>query len=268
LTAIEIAAVFDAARADYATLAPRLWNPLGKVLVAHSRPRTGERVLDACCGAGASALPAARAVGPSGRVDAVDLADALLEEGRAAALAMPQVRFVKADVRDWRAPAGYDLVQSGFGVFFLPDMDAGSKTLLGLLRDGGRFVVQTWRQAALVEFAECLLDAVRDESSQPPSMPEASASRRIDTPGKLYQWLEALGLAGVRVSQVPFHPPLEPELAWGLVLGSGFRALLDPLEPDGVARVRAGLLRRIGRRRLKVLDASCLVGTGTLGRGR
>jgi ubiquinone/menaquinone biosynthesis C-methylase UbiE len=269
LTATEIAAVFDAAHADFTTLAPRLWNPLGKALVAHSQPRTGERVLDAFCGAGASALPTARAVGPSGWVDAIDLADALLEEGRTAALDLPQVQFIKADVRDWRPTAGhYDLVQSGFGVFFLPDMDAGSKTLVGLLRDGGRFAVQTWRQGALVEFAECLLEAVRNESSQPPSMPEASASRRVDTTDKLHHWLLALGLVDVRVTPIPFHPTLDPELAWRLVLGTGFRGLLDPLGPDGVARARAGLLRRIHHRRLTMLDANCLVGTGTFGSDR
>jgi ubiquinone/menaquinone biosynthesis C-methylase UbiE len=269
LTATEIAAVFDAAHTDFATLAPRLWNPLGRALVAHSQPRTGEHVLDAFCGAGASALPAARAVGPSGQVDAVDLADALLEEGRTASLDLPQVRFIRADVSQWRPTVGhYDLVQSGFGVFFFPDMDAGSKALLVLLRDGGRFAVQSWRQGALVEFAECLLEAVRDEASQPPSTPDASASRRIETIGKLHQWLVGLGLVDVRVTQIPFHPMLDPELAWGLVLGSGFRSLLDQLDPDGVARVRVGLLRGIHRRRLNLLDASCLVGTGTLERRR
>jgi hypothetical protein len=77
-----------------------------------------------------------------------------------------------------------------------------------------------------------------------------------------------LGLVDVRVTQIPFHPMLDPELAWGLVLGSGFRSLLDQLDPDGVARVRVGLLRGIHRRRLNLLDASCLVGTGTLERRR
>jgi methylase of polypeptide subunit release factors len=40
------------------------------------------RVLDLCCGAGASAIPAAQAVGPTGRVLAVDVAEPLLETAR------------------------------------------------------------------------------------------------------------------------------------------------------------------------------------------
>ena len=47
--------------------------------------RCGARVLDVCCGTGASALPAAQAIGPGGTVIAVDLAEGLLRLGRAKA---------------------------------------------------------------------------------------------------------------------------------------------------------------------------------------
>jgi ubiquinone/menaquinone biosynthesis C-methylase UbiE len=53
-----------------------LWDPLGEAYVDLVAPAPGDRVLDACCGAGASAIPAARAVGASGTVDAVDLTPA------------------------------------------------------------------------------------------------------------------------------------------------------------------------------------------------
>jgi ubiquinone/menaquinone biosynthesis C-methylase UbiE len=46
---------------------------------------SGARVLDVCCGSGASAIPAAEAVGPAGQVLAVDLAEDLLALGRAKA---------------------------------------------------------------------------------------------------------------------------------------------------------------------------------------
>jgi hypothetical protein len=41
-------------------------------------------------------------------------------------------------------------------------------------------------------------------------MPDASASRRIDTTDKLHYRLVALDLVDVRVTQIPFHPTLEP----------------------------------------------------------
>ncbi|MEX5303227.1 class I SAM-dependent methyltransferase [Kocuria sabuli] len=50
------------------------WEPVSRAGVVISQPQPGERVLDACCGTGASALPAARLVGPTGYVHGVDLA--------------------------------------------------------------------------------------------------------------------------------------------------------------------------------------------------
>ncbi|WP_260478999.1 methyltransferase domain-containing protein [Kibdelosporangium aridum] len=52
---------------------------MGAATVAVAGPKPGDRVLDACCGAGASAVPAARLVGPEGVVDAVDLSGAMVD---------------------------------------------------------------------------------------------------------------------------------------------------------------------------------------------
>ncbi|MBO0771728.1 MAG: methyltransferase domain-containing protein [Actinobacteria bacterium] len=257
------AAAFDAAGADYAELASRLWDELGQILAGYAAPRRGERVLDACCGTGASALPAARAVGPTGRVDAVDLAPSLLAHGRVAATGLPQLRFIHGDVSRWRPADGpYDLVQSGYGVFFLPDMDAGGSHLVSLLRPGGRFAVQTWRQGALASFAACLFDTVAAEApAQLPRWQPPSASGRIDTSAKLSGWLSSLGLVDGRVWNVDYVQPLTPGLAWNMVSGSGWRLLLAGLGDSTRARIRGGLLRRIRQRGLTTLDAGSLAGT-------
>lgn len=260
------ASVFDAAAADFMTLAPRLWDPLGRMLAERSAPRPGERVLDACCGAGASALPAARAVTAAGRVDAVDVSGALLEGGRRAAGDLPQIRFVQGDVTTWRPADGpYDLVQSGYGVFFLPDMDAGSRHLVSLLRRGGRFAVQTWRRGALAEFARAMFEAAAGEVPQPMQPPaSARAGERIDSVPKLAQWLSSLGLTEVRVWEVPCVQPLTAELAWGLVRGTGWRHLLSACDEAAAQRIRDGLLARIRERGLAELDAGSLTGIGIL----
>lgn len=258
------ASVFDAAAVDFMTLAPRLWDPLGRMLVERSVPRPGERVLDSCCGAGASALPAARAVTVAGRVDAVDVSGALVEGGHRAARDLPQLRFVQGDVTSWRPAHGpYDLVQSGYGVFFLPDMDAGSRHLVSLLRSGGRFAVQTWRQGALADFARCMFEAAAGEVALPVQRPaSAIASERIDSLPKLAQWLSSLGLTQVRVWEVPCVQPLTPELAWGLVRGTGWRYLLNGCDEAAAGRIRDGLLARIGQRGLTELDVGSLTGIG------
>jgi ubiquinone/menaquinone biosynthesis C-methylase UbiE len=75
---VTIGEVFSAGAEEFHRWSPLLWDPVGQATAQAAFPTPGERVLDACCGAGASALPAARAVGPDGRVDAVDLARSLL----------------------------------------------------------------------------------------------------------------------------------------------------------------------------------------------
>jgi ubiquinone/menaquinone biosynthesis C-methylase UbiE len=255
---------FDAAAEDFVRLAPRLWNPLGRMLAGHTAPRPGERVLDACCGAGASALPAARAVGTAGRVDAVDLSLPLLEHARRAARDLPQARFVHGDVSTWRPGEGpYDLVQSAYGVFFLPDMDAGARHLVSLLRGGGRFAIQTWRRGALADYARCLFEAVSGELGRPIERPpSAAAGERIDSQEKLRKWLTSLGLAETRVHEVRFVEPLTPELAWDMALGMGWRGLLADLDKAAELRIRDGLMARIAERGLAELDASSLAGIG------
>ena len=88
------------------------------------------RVLDVCCGAGAATIPAAEAVGASGSVLGVDLAENLLELGRrkAANGGLANVEFRAGDLRDLRLPeATFDAVICAFGIFFVPDMEARSE---------------------------------------------------------------------------------------------------------------------------------------------
>lgn len=264
VTIADPAKTFDAAAPDFAALAPLLWDPLGRELVAHTAPRKGERVLDACCGAGASAIPAARAVGPDGRVDAVDLSARLLDAGRSAAQDLPQLCFQQSDAGTWRPADGpYDLVQSAYGVFFLPDMDAGSARLISLLRPGGRFAVQTWRHGALADFARCMFEAFSTELGRKIAPPAArSAGARIDTPETLAGWLDGLGLTDVQATEIPFTRPLTEDLAWGLVRGTGWRHLLDGCDAATQTRIRDRLVSLLAERDLTELDAGSLVGTG------
>jgi ubiquinone/menaquinone biosynthesis C-methylase UbiE len=71
------------AAADYYDAEPLgFWARYGRRTVERLRLRHGAHVLDVCCGSGASALPAAQAVGPEGQVIAVDLAAELLKLAR------------------------------------------------------------------------------------------------------------------------------------------------------------------------------------------
>lgn len=260
----EVGALFDAAADGFVIWSPLLWEPIGEATATAAALRPGERVLDACCGTGAAALPAARAVGAQGHVDAVDIADGLLGRARHLGADLPQLHVHLADVTAWTAKP-YDALLCQFGVFFLPDMDAGSAHLVGLVRPGGRAVVTTWLagstdllvapmgRAAAAEHA-------RAGTTMPQSLRARAASRRVETPEGLAGWLAALGLSDVAVTETRTAVPLTPELAWSFATGAGPRVLLTGLDDAALARVRERYLRELAD--VAVFDAVALVGTG------
>jgi trans-aconitate methyltransferase len=263
-TPADHAATFDAASAGFARIAPVLWNPLGERLVRAGAPVAGERVLDVCCGTGASALPAARLVGPAGAVDAVDVADGMLAVGRAAAGSdLPWLRFIPADVTTWTGDAPYDLVQSGYGVFFLPDMDADSRRLASLLRPGGRFAVLAWSSGALRTFATCVLRAYEQVSGERPEPSRnLDAAARIDSRDGVTAWLGAIGLTPVAAEHIDHTLELDEALSWDLVMGTGYRALVSDLSVDDLERMRCALLDNLAAAGVDHFDAGSVLGVG------
>ncbi len=121
------ARTYGAAADHYQRDALSFWDRFGAATVSRLPLVPGGTVLDLCCGTGASALPAARAVGSSGHVLAIDLAAPMLEVARtrAAAEGLAQLEFRLGDATRTGLPdGGFDAVVCVFGVFFAPDMAA------------------------------------------------------------------------------------------------------------------------------------------------
>jgi SAM-dependent methyltransferase len=253
---------FSAGAEEFHRWSPLLWDPVGEATAAAAAPRPGERLLDACCGAGASALPAARAVGTGGTVDAVDLARPLLDIGerRARQEGLENIRFHRHDVTTWSPSGnGYDVVQCALGVFFFPDMDRDTAALANLLRPGGRLAVTVWEKGALGGWGQALKSAVETERAWPDSPPSARLAR-IETAENLAAWLKGLGLTDPHVVRRKLDVPLTLETAWDLVVGSGTRALLAGLTPAAVERIRARFADLLAHA-VADLDVRILTGT-------
>jgi ubiquinone/menaquinone biosynthesis C-methylase UbiE len=110
---------FDAAASDFTALGHHLWGPIGTATVAAAQLGPGDRVLDACCGTGASAIPAAERVGADGTVDAVDLSAPMVEELRRRSAGLPRLRAHQSDVTTWQTD-GYDAALCALGTSSSP----------------------------------------------------------------------------------------------------------------------------------------------------
>jgi SAM-dependent methyltransferase len=278
MTASEIGTLFNSTRASFARITPMVWGPAGQALAFQLQLRPGEFVLDVCSGTGASAIPAAMCVGPTGRVHAIDLADDLLEEGRLVATerALQNIDFVAADATTWEPPSsvpagGYDAVASAFGVFFLPDMDSAVRGLLRMLRPGGRIGVTAWRRGAFQSLSAAYFDAVghfRNDGGPGQRTPVGAVAReqaeRLETPKQLADWLTGLGGHDVVVQELSNLAPATEDFCWEIVLGSGLRGPLAEFDEDTIAAVRADFLGLLTERGVHTVDLGTLVATATM----
>ena len=249
-----------------------LWDPISMATVLRANPQFDELVLDACSGDGASAIPTAELVGAGGVVDAVDVAPALVERARERARelagdGMPQLRLHVADVTTWE-PTGYDLVQCVLGVYFLGDIDSGTRHLIERARPGGRVVITVWAEGALAPLPEVLMSVLpeSDASDDGPSDGSDDApgdrDRPARTPGNLAQWLTGLGLEHVRAEIVQRHVDFTPEFAWSFVVGTTLHTVLGDLDDEAVAAVRERYLAALEERGMTSVDISTLIAVG------
>ena len=238
------ARTYGAAADHYRRDALSFWDRFGAATVSRLRLAPGGTVLDLCCGAGASAIPAARAVGPAGHVLGVDVAAPMLElaRARAAAEGLANIEFRPGDATRTGLPSGgFGAVVCVFGVFFAPDMTAFVREMWRLVRPGGVLAVTTWGpglfEPANSQFWRCAGEA------EPALYKAFNPWDKITTPAALAELLRRAGVPDPAVAAAAGQHPLDhPDRFWDVALGSGYRATVDALSPDQRDRVRERLL--------------------------
>ena len=147
------------------------WARIGARTVERLRLPAGATVLDVGCGTGASAIPAARAVGPAGGVVGVDLADRLLDRARGKSLqqGLSNIEFRPGDMEALDYTDGhFGAVVSVFSIFFVPDMTRQVAELWRMVKPGGQLAITTWGPRAFEPGATAFWAAVKDHA--PPDL--------------------------------------------------------------------------------------------------
>jgi ubiquinone/menaquinone biosynthesis C-methylase UbiE len=254
------AAVFNAASDSFDAPALSFWNYFGQQTIDHLSLRSGDRVLDVCCGTGASAIPAAIRVGPTGQVLGIDLAEALmtLARNKSQQQGLGNIEFRYGDFENLGLPdASFDEIVCVFGIFFVPDMRAAIRELWRMLRPGGKLAITSWGENIFEPAHQMFWRAI--EAEYPDFVKKPMPWEQINTPASLQSLLKAGGATQIQVfPEAATHELTSPEDWWTMVLGGGFRGLIDQLDPDARERVRQANLNFLRTHKIDSLQVDVL----------
>ncbi|HET9713192.1 MAG TPA: class I SAM-dependent methyltransferase [Pyrinomonadaceae bacterium] len=234
------ARAYNAASDYYDHPANTFWGRYGRRTVERLGLAPGARVLDVCCGSGASAIPAAEIVGPTGSVVGVDLAENLLELARTKAKQreLENTDFQTGDLTNLSfADDSFDAAICVFGIFFVPDMQAALRELKRVARSGGRLAITTWGPRFFEPATAAFWNSVR--RVRPDLYKGFNPWDRISEVDQLRTLLNAAGLPESEiVPEADFQPVNSPDDWWAMILGSGYRGTVDQLSAAEREEVR------------------------------
>ena len=169
-------------------------------LVADARLRSGLRVLDLGSGTDYPALLGAQAVGPTGSVIGMDLAEQMLEVARrkASSLKLTNVTFRTGDVTTLPFEASsFDAVTSRFCLMFLPDIPKAAAEIARVLKPGSWLAAAVWSAPEKNPSIGLSMAAIKQVIELPPPDPAAPGIFRLAKPGDLAGMLQQAGLADI-----------------------------------------------------------------------
>ncbi|PLS23228.1 class I SAM-dependent methyltransferase [Neptunicoccus cionae] len=140
----------DGAGRDWITFEVQLdalFGGVNQALLQTAAPVSGQMMLDVGCGTGATSREFAKAVGPNGQVQGLDISTTMLEQARitAKAIGLENVTFVRADAQTEPLPENrFDHIISRFGVMFFDDPVAAFKNIFKSLNHGGNLTMACW----------------------------------------------------------------------------------------------------------------------------
>jgi len=254
------------AAADFFDASPLgFWDYFGRRTIELASIPGGSRVLDVCCGTGASALPAAEAVGPTGDIIGVDLADGLLELAREKATkrCLRNIKFEVGDMLSLRFPAeSFDAAVCVFGIFFVPDMARAVSELWSRIRPGGKLAVTTWGPNFLEPASNAFWRSIKNIRAD--LFKGFNPWDRIADPKSLTRILDEGGVASPKIiAENRLHHIKSADDWWTIVLGTGYRGTIEQLTLAERQKVKEANLVFIRDENISALETNVLYALAT-----
>ena len=163
----------------------------------------GMRVIDLACGAGGLSLRAARRVGPTGQILAIDISPTMLERLRANAhrAALSNIRTVECAAQDLDPAAAEGRYGAGIcrlGLMLFPSPPRALTTVQRLLEPNARFAALVFTTAAANPFMARPMEVLLRHANKKPPAPGQPGIFVLGTTAALEQAMADAGFSDVR----------------------------------------------------------------------
>jgi ubiquinone/menaquinone biosynthesis C-methylase UbiE len=254
------------AAADFYDASPlSFWDYFGRRTIELTSLPSGSQVLDVCCGAGGSALPAAELVGSKGKVIGVDVAQALLELARtkAAQRNLTNIEFELGDMLVLRFPGeSFDAVACVFGIFFVPNMEMAVRELWRCVRPGGQLAVTTWGPNFFEPANTAFWRSIKE--LRPDLYKSFNPWDRINNQASLNAILKEGGVESPTIiAENRSHPIHSAEDWWTILMGSGYRGTIEQLKSSERQKVKEANLAVIRDENISAIETNVLYALAT-----
>jgi len=215
-------------------------------LLAHMHPVSGDKILDVATGTGALALAASQAVGPAGRVTAIDTAESLLDrlgfKISKFGIANIDVQTMDAAHLDFRRDY-FQHTACSLGIFWQPDPDAALRECVRVTRPGGGVHLAVLAPQAFQPQLGLLLQRIVQVSG---GTSVTVSWEQVIRHESLLSFLQRAGLVEVAVQeeQLGYHLRDAQEW-WEVVWHSTLRLLLEQVPAAQRSRLRAEHLAEV-----------------------
>ena len=216
-------------------------------LAVHAKINLGQQVLDVACGTGWATMAAAWAVGDTGRVIGIDIADKLLDVARdksmSAGLSNVEYRVGDAEALEFD-DASFDVVICASSIFFLQDILKALHEWHRVLKLGGTIAFSSFGARFLRPVIKMFYERLAQYDGQVP--PDQRFLGRADTPDKCRELLKRAGFEEIEITteQLGYH--LRDATAyWQEMSSTIVKPRLDRLSPADLERFKAEHLSEV-----------------------
>lgn len=233
-------------------LIEQMYTPLSRALIEEARIVSGQAVLDVGGGSGEPSLTISPVVGNSGSVTYTDPAAGMVKAAREEAerRGLQNIQFHQSPAEHLAfADETFDVAVGRMSAMFFPDVVAGLREILRVIKPGGRVSFLVWSNREANPFFSVVTEILDRFVPADVEDEDAPTAFRFAAPGKLVKLLEEAGAISVteRAFDFSIEAPITVEQFWELrtEMSDTFRKKLARLVPVQVDAIQHTVQKKV-----------------------